>query len=645
MRKLSFNKVLNLGYGTLFSIIAGLMLVVAGSITIGYLLEQKRLQMLSWAAEGADSFARVLMDADVKTRGIAESVRIDAELNKADRARTLTQMRALMDRSPEVQSLFLLMYPDCFDSLDAIYQTRYGFANETYFCGGWTRKNGAVAPIMNACSDGNYYPDRSDDTVVLHHPMYEWMADYKHFAITSLYREKGFTPLPKEDTVNYLFTYCIPILDADSAVLGILQVDVPREFLVEQLMGFNETIEAPVDLISDLRQRFTSADPERIGTFVEDTLHYASSILDSVYHRDPLFDVIEVEGERYQRLLYPFSITTKNVPFIAECRVPMRSFNGLILSNIRTLLIIVLLGFSLFFLFSFLLSRRFVRQLQWVSRKMGDIAGGELYAEPLPAFSVAELHNLGASIEEMRVKLLQIADQVHEQSGNMLEQSQDFLTAAQAIADASIEQSASGEEVSAIVTAMADHLEQARLTAQQMNSSARTTLRGLAQVVESAGQSNQQMEAVQQQIDRVLQIARQTDLLALNAAVEAARAGDAGRGFAVVAAEVRKLAENSQTYAEAMVSSIEKGAEAVNESAEGAKALLPTMEQSTELSAETMGITAEQAEHVKQIAHTIDQLANLIHANAENSRSVAVRAEILRIQAENLNNIVSFFKA
>jgi len=55
-------------------------------------------------------------------------------------------------------------------------------------------------------------------------------------------------------------------------------------------------------------------------------------------------------------------------------------------------------------------------------------------------------------------------------------------------------------------------------------------------------------------LELVQEISEETNLLALNAAIEAQRAGEAGKGFSIVAQNVRRLSDDSRTYADEILS-------------------------------------------------------------------------------------------
>ena len=85
---------------------------------------------------------------------------------------------------------------------------------------------------------------------------------------------------------------------------------------------------------------------------------------------------------------------------------------------------------------------------------------------------------------------------------------------------------------------------------------------------------NEQVNAINDAITVIDQIAFQTNILSLNAAVEAATAGEAGRGFAVVAQEVRNLASRSAEAAKEIKDLVENANIKANEGKEIADVMI-----------------------------------------------------------------------
>jgi methyl-accepting chemotaxis protein len=68
----------------------------------------------------------------------------------------------------------------------------------------------------------------------------------------------------------------------------------------------------------------------------------------------------------------------------------------------------------------------------------------------------------------------------------------------------------------------------------------------------------EQLDGIEEFVQQVNKINKETRMLALNATIEAARAGDAGHGFAVVATEVKEISTQVDTMAREMQSQISR---------------------------------------------------------------------------------------
>ncbi|MBF0417148.1 MAG: HAMP domain-containing protein [Magnetococcales bacterium] len=254
-----------------------------------------------------------------------------------------------------------------------------------------------------------------------------------------------------------------------------------------------------------------------------------------------------------------------------------------------------------------------------------------------------EIGTLAKALNEMADKLKEVIGEVRNTANGVASGSQELSTTAQQISQGSTEQAASVEETSSAMEEMASNIQQNTDNSEQTERIARQASIDAEQGGASVSEAVTAMKEIASKISIIEEIARQTNLLALNAAIEAARAGEHGKGFAVVAAEVRKLAERSQTAA-AEISRLSSSSVLVAEKAgQIINKLVPDIQKTSELVQEIAASSREQNSGAEQINKAIQQLDQVIQQNAGSSEEMAATSEELNAQAELLQSTISFF--
>ena len=248
------------------------------------------------------------------------------------------------------------------------------------------------------------------------------------------------------------------------------------------------------------------------------------------------------------------------------------------------------------------------------------------------------------AVNSVGEKLGNIVNNVNGGVSEIVSASTQLSSTSQTLSQGATEQASSLEETSAALEEMSGSVAESAKNAQTTNLLAEEASEMAIEGGSAVNKTVEAMQTISEKIGIIEDIVYQTNLLALNAAIEAARAGEHGKGFAVVAAEVRKLAKRSQIAAQE-ISTITTNSVKISERAgELISNVVPKIQETATLIKDIANSAKEQDIGLGQINTAMTQLDQVTQTNASASQEVASASEELNGQANNLSQLMGFFK-
>ena len=287
-----------------------------------------------------------------------------------------------------------------------------------------------------------------------------------------------------------------------------------------------------------------------------------------------------------------------------------------------------------------------------------EIADGDLRTTKQKIKRKDELGELSNAFVAMRKKLVDTIRTVEESANNITMAAKELSEQNTDLAHRTESQAASIEQTSASMTEISSTIRDSAensIYGSKMILDSKSSVENAGNIISETTSNIEEVHDASSKIKDITKIiediAFQTNILALNASVEAARAGEQGKGFAVVAAEVRNLAQTTQTSVKSITDLIENVYEKIDKATgtarESQEIFIEIQNKIDDASKIMEGISnsaVEQQNGIDQVKIAIAEMDSTTQKNAALVEEATASAELLFAQSKELMDAIHLFK-